>query len=246
MTMSNRKYALFWLSILICSGTAFLHIVVSDAHAASFKNLGFEDAVIGSPPVASQALPFWTLSTGNYVVFNNIALDSAWVSIHDTDSVFVKPLQGNYSIVLQDGLIAAQTLGSASIWQAGDIPNDAKSLMFKSNTPNYIDELRVSLNGVSLPFVVYSTDGFINPGWLATGPVKTYACDISAFTGTMNATLKFEKLVHDPNDIVWHGLVDLDAITFSTVVVPEPSSLVILAFGLFALATYTRRRRNWA
>ena len=91
---------------------------------------------------------------------------------------------------------------------------------------------------------LYSVGGTVNSGYMF-GPVETWIGDISAFTGSANVELQFEKLVHnDPSDN--SGYVNLDAITFSPIVVPEPSSLVLLAVVLLPLAGYCWRRRNRA
>ena len=94
-----------------------LFVGKAETRAAAFQNLGFESAVIGTPVnyelPASQALPHWT--SNNYynsqagyqtVVYDTIALSSVCVSIHDGRSGNVgdfNPLQGSYSVMLQDG-----------------------------------------------------------------------------------------------------------------------------------------------
>ncbi len=97
----------------------------------------------------------------------------------------------------------------------------------------------MSLNGVVVPFTLYSTGGTVNSLY---GAVKTYILDVSAYAGE-TVTLEFEKMVHDPTNPGSHGIVDLDGIAFSTFVVPEPSSLILLAVGVLSLAGYCRRRR---
>jgi hypothetical protein len=238
-------------------GTVFLCMTliscgVTEALGEPFGNLDFEIAVISSPGtpgtrLASAALPFWTASTGNKVLYEETALDSAAVSVLDGLNYLgawanPKPLAGNYSLILQDG-IAPQSgvvLTSAYISQTGDIPADRRSLMFQSDMTRYINELQVSLNGVVVPFTLYSVGGTVNPSY---GPVNTYACDISAFAGDTDVTLKFEKLVHDPLNPSSHGIVDLDNIQFSSTVVPEPSTLALLTIAaVVALAPIVRRR----
>jgi hypothetical protein len=225
---------------LVCFGAA-------EAPATAFQNLGFESAVIGVPQnhqlPASQATPFWTNNLGD-VWYDGVTLAGAAVSIQDSFSPVIKPLAGNYSVMLQDGVGPPNgqpyDLTSAYISQVGDVPSWAKSLMFKSDISVYINELRVSLNCNVIPFTHYAVGGTVNSGW---GPVNTYACNISAFAGEPDVTLKFEKLVHDPlhpNS----GIVDLDAITFSTIFVPEPSTIALLAMGIVSLAGYRWRRRN--
>ena len=212
--------------------------------------MNFESATIVEPledgwlTPAASALPYWTSNNfaAGYVVYDTTTLDSVGVSIHDSNSSTIKPLAGNYSLILQDG-VAPQVgvvLTSAYISQTGDIPADRRSLMFQSDMTQYINELQVSLNGVVVPFTLYSVGGTVNPSY---GPVNTYACDISAFAGDTDVTLEFEKLVHDPLNPSSHGIVDLDNIQFSPTVVPEPSTLALLIIAaLVALAPIARRR----
>jgi hypothetical protein len=222
--------------------------VEREAAAASFRNLGFESAVIDYPPYfqqpASDALPYWNNDNWRpgYVGYDTKALDSACISVHDSLSNYIKPLAGNYSVVLQDGSGdgGGGPVTSAYISQSGDIRATTRSLMFKCDITEYISELQVSLNGTVVPFELYSVGTTVNPGY---GPVNTYACDISAFAGDTDVTLKFEKLVHDPLNPGSHGIVDLDGIQFSSTVVPEPSTLALLTIAaVVALAPIVRRR----
>ena len=77
------------------------------------------------------------------------------------------------------------------------------------------------------------------------GPVETLAGNISAFAGSTNVELQFEELANDPSN-PFQPYVNLDAITFSTTIVPEPSSLVLLAVGILSLAGYCWRRPSRA
>jgi hypothetical protein len=183
------KYWAFCLILFLCGG--------SIASAAAFQNLDFELADVSNPHpnglLISQALPGCTAITcyPGYIGYNYMALDSVYVSIHDGlqvgHTLSFYPLQGRYSIMLQDGFNGQDdqgaTVGSASISQIGDIPTDSKSLMFSSDTSDYIKELQVSINGAVLPIMLYSTGDTVNVGWPAFGPVKTYACDITAYAG---------------------------------------------------------------
>ncbi len=209
------------------------------AAAGQFQNLGFESAVINGPLYstlpASEALPFWT-PTFPYATYDTVSVGSLCVSIHDNRG-FIKPLAGNYSVILQPGETEELPYASAYISQTGDVPAWAESLMFVSDTPPYIaNDLFVSLNGTVLPFTLYSTGGTINANW---GPLETYACDVSAFAGQANVALKFTTAALDCG-----YMVDLDAIQFSTIVVPEPSALVLLGVAILTLAGYRWRFRR--
>lgn len=113
--------------------------------------------------------------------------------------------------------------------------------MFKTDMAQYIDRLVVSLNGTAIPMRLYSVDDTVNSSW---GPIKTYIGDISAFSDQQDVELRFTKLVQDPSHPYNYGVIDLDDIQFSTIVVPEPSSLLLLAIALIPLAGYCWRR-NW-
>jgi hypothetical protein len=232
-------------------GIAFFCCEVGNLYGEPFQNLGFESATITSPGTVgsrptSDALPYWTTSLGDQVAYDWTAMDSAAISVHDGLNYWgvwndPNPLQGQYSISLQDGLEDdPRTPVGTWISQTGDIPSTARSLRFLSDTSTYIDELQVSINGAVIPFALYSTGNTVNPAW---GSVNTYVCDISAFSGATNATLEFEKLVRDPANPAMHGIVDLDAIRFSSIVVPEPTTLALLTIAaLVALAPIVRRR----
>ena len=236
------------LVTMVCV-VVFVCVGMDNARAEAFRNLDFESAVIGTPVnyevPASQALPSWTCNSWDpgYVAYGTIALDAPCISIHDGHSGYLgdfNPLQGQYSIMLQDGADAFGHTFDAWISQTGDVPINAKSLMFESDISTYVNELQVSINAVVIPFALYSVDGTVNSSF---GPVKTYICDISSFAGETDAVLEFDKLVHDTTHPYNHGMVDLDAIRFSSIVAPEPSSLVLLVIGILSLAGYCWRRR---
>ena len=112
--------------------------------------------------------------------------------------------------------------------------------MFETDMTACLDRFVVSLNGTVIPMRPYSEGVAVNSAW---GPIETFIGDISAFTNQQDVELRFTVLAN-PYD---SGIVDLDAIQFSSIVVPEPSSLVLLAVGiLFAgrLLSATPQSRN--
>ena len=226
----------------------------AQALAAPFQNLDFESATIGTivngyELPTSQALPYWTNDNwdAGYVGYDGCSLASTMVSIQDglnpyqQGSVWMYPLQGYYSVFLQGSYVpkgAPWTSRDAWISQTGDVPSDARSLMFETDfAPDAT--FAVSLNGTPIPMSLYSLGPVINPNF---GPVETYIGDISAFAGQQAVTLRFEPVSTD-------GLsaqADLDAIQFSTIVVPEPSALMLIVAGVLSLAGYFWRRRSGA
>ena len=218
--------------ILTLAAIAILSIGLPEAEATPFRNLDFEEAVISqSPPAfavpASEALPFWTCNNywPGYVIYDEMALDGTFISVHDSQSQFVHPIEGNYSVMLQSDVSFippnTYTMVNAFIAQTGDIPGDAKWLRFQSYG-NY-DLLVVSLNGVAIPMSEISADG----------DVKTFAGDISAFANT-TAELRFELLKPSYE----FPFVVLDGIS-----VPEPSTFALLGIGATSLLLNTWRRR---
>ncbi len=221
------------------------------ATAGQFRNLDFELAVIDEEtggfgfPLASQALPYWTtFLPHDYIPYNMIALDASFVSIYDELIGYYNPLEGTYSVMLGDGFgddgSGGVTAVDAWISQTGNVPLDAKSLMFRTDTGVYRDRFLVSLDATPIPMSLYSVD-IDNQG--AYGPVETYIGDISAFSGQNNVELRFTKVVQDPSNPFHHGLFTVDAIEFSPITVPEPSTVTLLCIATISLLAYVRRRR---
>ena len=172
--------------------------------AAPFQNLDFESAVIGTPVnyqlPASQALPYWTIETYHpgYVLYDTVAVGSTAISVQDGlspyqpgGSPFMYPLEGNFSIMLQDGSIPDGIGGLRPqdpwISQTGDIPANASSIMFSTDLLSLANVV-VSLNGTPIPTSLYSVAPVINANY---GPVETYIGDVSAFSGQQNVVLRF-------------------------------------------------------
>ncbi len=193
----------------------------------TFRNLNFEGATIipvgaGSPSVfASFALPFWTAYVGETglgtILYNNLTIGSPDVSIHDAASLF-QPLNGNYSVVLQ---AAAGGNPTASIAQSGQVPADARALIFNAVSVN---NLQVTLAGSPLSLVQLGN----TPNYSVIG------ADISSFAGQIGE-LRFTGL----NQPI--PAVALDNIRFSSVEVPEPSVMYLFVIGA-ALCVWLHRR----
>jgi hypothetical protein len=219
---------------LACTAMLVLFEVGSEAVADDFQNLGFESAVIETPlkdspyiAVASRALPSWIwANAGQYILYDDIALDAPCISIHDGYEAHLKPLEGNYLIVMQNGRDQSGYLGT---WlaQTGVVPPDAKSLMFSTDFAQYAGQLIVSFQGTVIPMRLYSVGDPVNDN----RPVETFIGDISPFAG-QEGELRFD-LTPDP-----HTLITLDAIEFSPIVSPEPSSFVLLVIASLMMFVY--------
>ncbi len=175
--------------------------------------------------------------------YDGLTLDIPSVSIHDgLDANGLKPLQGNYSVVLQDGW-GSPGVYDAWISQAGDVPGDANSLVLSTDISpeQWAGRFTVSLNATAVPMYLYSAGAADANG----RTVDTYIGDVRAFSGETNVVLKLDKLVQDPSNPTGpHGLITLDAIQFSTIIVPEPSALVLLGVAILSLAGYRWRLRR--
>ena len=247
--MNRPRRLPFRFGSAVLVGIVFFCCKVGNVYGEPFQNLGFEEAVIG--PVyentvsASQALPYWTNSYeaagGSAIWYDATPNTSPCVSIHDGkpgDQVWghpYSPLVGNYSVFLAEGAGPYGDIINSWIAQTGDVPADARSLMFKTDMPQGVNRLVVSLNGTAIPMQLYSTDGTVNPYW---GPVETFIGDISAFTGQQNVDLQFTKIDQDPSDPYVFGGVDIDNIQFSPTVVPEPSTLALIVIGVLSAPLY--------
>jgi hypothetical protein len=179
------------------------------------------------------------------VAYDMLAVGSTAISVHDGlnpyypgGSPIIYPLQGQYSIMLQNGSVDGISPQDAWISQTGDIPSTARSLMFSTDWMS-VANLVVSLNGITIPTSLYSVGPAINAN---DGPVQTYIGDVSAFSGQQDVVLRFETV---PTGSPYLGSADLDAITFSTTAVPEPSTLTLFAISAVATWAYFLRRRRF-
>ena len=220
----------------LCVLASVLLVSVSAALAAPFQNLGFESAILIEKPVnftlPTATLPFWTAGAGSYqftnTLYDTLSTGGPAVSLqdgldpYDNGEVIMQPLQGSYSVFCREAL---EPPADAWIAQTGDVPSNAKSLLFESDF-SAGGFLTVSLDNTVVATSVLSTGETVNPNF---GPIKTYIADVSAFAGQSNVTLEFDAA----NGV----FADLDAISFSTV--PEPSSLVLLAVGALSARART-------
>jgi hypothetical protein len=221
---ATQQAKLVCVAILICG-------VTGEAQATPFKNLDFEWAVVGTPVEgelpASEALPYWANDNwdAGKVVYDDVSLGAVMVSVHDAKSRFMKPLGGAYSVLLQDSTSKSRI---AWISQTGDIPDWAESITFVGEAVCGAPVL--SLNGTVIPTWPLWVDPAVNA---SHGSLVTYTGDISAFAGNGNVELRFTST----------GWNTLDDIEFAPDVVPEPSTLTLLAVGAFtAFARLLRRR----
>jgi len=198
--------------------------------AQTFRNLGFEQAVIqpNDPTYGfldwNTAVPGWSHSPGSdtAVIYypSPHAGGTQYFLLVDRFS-YLQPLQSRYSLAFQSGFFGPEiTSGwtSAYISQAGLIPDTAQSLRFLA-TGNFA----VTVNGNALP-----TYSFGN---------NSYGVDVSPYAGTVSDLKIFNT----------SGLLDfsptlVDGFTFSSTPVPEPKVLWLFGLGALAAALGQRRR----
>ena len=124
------------------------------------------------------------------------------------------PLLGNYSVFLQGPSLFVPP-GNPAIAQTGQIPQDAKSLVFVTGLSYAFN---TTFAGNAIPLVQIG----------ATPKYVILSGDVSAFAG-QTGELRFS------------GGGFLDAIHFSSQVVPEPSVLGLSAFGVLLLGRQWRK-----
>lgn len=218
---------------------SFLVILAIDAlsgrlHAQpTFQNLDFESVVLVPVPGDpynrvdfGSAVPGWTGFIGdqplNLITHDNIFLGSPNIALLGTRW---GSLEGAYSLVLQSGV--GVNAADVSIAQFGLIPLGTESLIFET----YDDRngLTVELAGQIIPLTILEIDrGY-----------RLYGADISDYAGQA-VDLRFTNpsIRERPSNLF------LDAITFSTMVVPEPSVLGLCGLGLLVLAAWQWRTRG--
>jgi hypothetical protein len=203
--MGNRRFVCSLVVLLGCA----------TAQAAPFVNLNFEQATV--PPgsqfflPASLAFPGWTPRVGeaplSTVYYNQTGIGEAAVTLYDMRLPISDPvLEGTYSAFL----ITDFAFGTpASLAQTGSIPANAQSLRLlvsQSRLPPVL-----TFNAIQLPLVRLSSP--MGPD----DPIM-YGADVTSLAG-VEATLRLASSVAPSL-----GVTGFDAITFSTLPIPELTS----------------------
>ena len=202
-----------------------------------FQNLGFEAARLtpiapgqfGDSVPLGEALPGWSGFLGTQqvtsVLQNNFALGSANISILGPNWPLNGIIEGQYTVLLQAGLISPNYFVDASISQTGLIPVGTESIQLKV----YGSDFSVSFAGQNIPLIPLS----------AGSNYTLYGGDVAEYAG-QTGPLTISGL-RDPTRF---NAVSVDSILFSAQVVPEPSVLGLLAIGLFLLGwrSFSNRR----
>jgi hypothetical protein len=208
--------------------------------AEPFRNLNFEDS---ETPGLAGWTPYYGLS-----IFPCRHEFSAWKSgIQALDSIDLgyskegwTHIEGQYSMLLQGGTDCSSfgmEYGDASISQVGDVPVNAKSIriqLLRSGRVEQYSFWRISLAGNDVLMIPLK-----KTGQTGRDEIWEYGGNVSSYAGSTS------ELVISTTDN-HHGahLICLDAITFSSIPVPEPSTLFLFASGLAGLAFCQRRFRR--
>lgn len=206
----------------------FIFTVKPFSQAQGYVNLDFESPILPLVPVfsevpAANAIPGWKPYVGGVavssVLYNTVTLGSAAVCLHDAGSVYA-PLEGDYSVLLLSS-DAIHGLQSSAIGQSGQIPAYALSLYFIASNPSLV----VTFDGNLLPTTTVGT----------SGANLLLGADISAYAG-MTGELLFTRPTGG-------GAAFLDAVSFSSTTIPEPTTLTLAALGS-AFLMWRRQRKT--
>jgi hypothetical protein len=232
--------------LVLCAFVKKPHIILSlvtvvffcqDVFGQGFVNLGFENTTFTTFLVneysgyyaTNATVPGWNWTpqqTFGYgdpsttVAYNNLALDSPAVTLHGTNDPYgYQAISGKYSILLQGGSPSVPSTSYSSIWQTGQIPSTAQSIIYWGGA------LQVSFNGQPLSF----SDMGDTPNYTIWG------ANISAYAGQTG-----QLLFTAP----WETTAFLDNIQFSSSAVPEPSEFALSGLGalLLSFRRWTKKR----
>ena len=172
----------------------------------------------------TDGMPGWSVDvTSDGGIFHNgTSLGGAAIAIEGPQFNPSFILRGNYSAYLV-GNFSGPPIESASIWQTAQVPQTARSLYFISHSvlgPG--SGFDVKLGNVSIPVTDMGS----------TSQYTIWAGDISIFAGQTEQLM----FTAPPGQ---GGF--LDQITFSTLSVPEPSTVSLAALAALALLNKSMR-----
>ncbi len=214
------------MSVALFVGVVVYSSLKMTAHAqGTLENPRFENPGLPLSPnnyfvPTAAAIPGWTAYVGGVpvssIVYNDVNLGAPAFSLHGMDSP-LKPIQGNYSVILQGSKIFGGS--SAAVGQTRPIPSTSMSLRFYGSM-----DMEVTFNGNPLSLILLNKE--LN--------YDNLVADISMFAG-QTGEIRFTS------NLSASHLLYLDNIRLSTLPIPEPGALTLLAFGLFGLGWRAHR-----
>ena len=228
--------------------SALIWLTSTSAHSqgsvgnGTFQNLDFEDANPPSGPglyALASLLPGWSGTVGSVAQssanFNVFGLDTATLAL--LGSPAYSAIDGNYSALLESG-ITPPSQGpptarvSVSVSQTGTLPAGVQSVQMKIGSGPGVARgaFSVAVGGVTIPMIPLS----MNPNY------TLYGGNIGAFAG-LNEQLSITAAAPLPPN---PSFVELDDITFSSQIVPEPATVSLSAIEGFLLIGLFRRTRE--
>jgi hypothetical protein len=221
----------------------------------AFQNLNFEMANVSNPDYLQRvpfanAFPYWQ-AAGQYdnplwiprgpitrAYYNASDMDQMTVGIYDANGPAQHPVFGTYTAYIEADL-GPYAQYDVELTQTGLVPASVRSIRFVSTSYSSVAgvgaQLSFSVNGTTIPCSALSVQ-----------PTYTqWAADVSAYAGS-SAQICFTVAAHYPYQDPTTGHVQvgvgLDNISFSSIAVPEPSSLGLAGVGALMLAGRAWRR----
>jgi len=219
----------------------------------SFQNLGFESGTLvpipGRPSDPIQrvefapAFPRWSghTLTGNQTSawHNSTSLSGGVIALIGDGWPGSGRIQGNYTAVIQAGGAAPGPGVDSWLAQTGVVPLGTESLFFTAlpyadpfgipQRPSFIDTFAVTLGGQPLSLIA-----------LGNGPGRSivFGADVHSWAG-QSTELRFTAF----GQVEGFNNLFLDSIQFSTVPIPEPSTVGLFILGGLVLGLARWRSR---
>lgn len=213
--------------------------VATPAQSQGFINLGFESAnvQVNNPTYGflnwNLAVPGWSHGAGSdssIVYYRNphAGITPYYLLVDSISPVYAPGTQlaGNYSLAFASGRANSQDFNSAwinsYISQTGNISPSALSVRLLATGAPF----KVFVGGAEIP--MFSLGG------------NSYGGNIAGFAGTLSEL----KIMNNAPVGALGSALKIDNILFSSVAIPEPSSLTLVALGLISGLVLTKKRTS--
>jgi len=186
-----------------------------------------------------DVIPGWRLQVAeqnrDWMFYNNISLLLPRAKLLGQK---VPNIVGEFTFTIKFGIVFdffKKTMGTASIYQIGQVSESAKSIHFAALMLRIFENLHVSMDGQVLQLQRFG-DG-------NAGDFFGYEADVSAWAGK-TAELRFTVGPGDYPNGAGGSLADIEFSAIPVPAIPEPSTWALLATGLAALDWATRNSRQ--